>query len=138
MACKVIYAYHVTDVLADNEFPPNWKYLETAEAPDEDFDGPLFELKINGVFLTTTVRDYDLPTRTVYPTDGHSKSWYWRVRVPLTRFNNKRIFKVQEHDDNATDQVLLLLADNSLSKLINDALEYEGNKFRKSWHNGKA
>lgn len=136
MACKVTRAYHVTDVLADDESPPNWKYLETAEAPDEDFDGPLFELKTSGVFLTTTLRDYDLPTRTVYPTDGRSRKWYWRVSVPMTRFNNKRIFKVQEEEKNATNQVLLLLADNSFPELIDDVLEYEGrpNCFRISYH----
>lgn len=130
MACDVTYAYHVTNVLADDDFPPNWSHLETAEAPDEDFDGPLFELETSGVFLTTTLRDYDFPPRTVYPTGGQFRGWYWRVAVPMTRFNNKRIFKVQEENNNATGQVLLLLADNNYSQLIDDVLEFEGNGFR--------
>lgn len=122
----VTYAYHVTDVLADDNIglPPDWEYLEKNKAKNEDYDGPLFELGLSGVFLTTTLRDYDLPDRTVYPTDGRRKRWYWRVRVPLTRFNNKRIFKVQEDDDNATNQVLLLLADNKQSGLIDKILKH--------------
>lgn len=130
MACNLelaTYAYHVTNIFADNGLHPNWRYLEKNKAKNEDYDGPLFELGLSGVFLTTTLRDYDLPTRTVYPTEGWSEELYWRVRVPMTRFNNKRIFKVQEDDDNATNQVLLLLADNKYSSLIdNICMKYPG------------
>jgi len=85
---QVFYAYHVTNIESTSP-KPNWASLSKSKAEDSYFDDVLYDRDC--VFLSTTLYQGRLPTKSVYPTDGESDERYWRVRIPLERFNNHRI-----------------------------------------------
>jgi len=89
-------AYHVTNQLASRP-QPLWTELNAYPAKHRRFDkGGLIGKKL--VFFSTTRYDYEvgkeeccLPTTSIHPIYGEDGERYWRVQVPLERFNDCRI-----------------------------------------------
>jgi len=90
----VTHAYHVTNVeviinLDGSVEPhPEWTELTTSPALDRNFDqGGLYGQQC--VFFSTTLYSGGLPTISVYPKSiRQAGNKYWRVKVPLSTFND--------------------------------------------------
>jgi len=91
----VLTAYHVTNapVVYLGGIPqphPDWTELIISEARNAIFDqGGLYGLEC--AFFTTTRWRGDLPSISVYPRTRQAGVEYWRLQVPLSRFNDYRI-----------------------------------------------
>lgn len=99
------WAYHVTDVEAYHS-QPHWNELLTNTA-NSGYDGCLLGRDV--VYFSTTLVEFlhgaNLPTVSVYPRNGDSGDNYWRVKVPLSTFNDYRIKII----NTSPNQVHLLL-----------------------------
>ncbi|CAJ0943361.1 unnamed protein product, partial [Mesorhabditis belari] len=85
------FAYHVTNV--EHTGPsshPNYSKLEWSLAMDPDFDRKLVGLPC--IFFSTTLYNTELPKSGPYPRKGKLGHKYWRVKVPMHRFNEYSIF----------------------------------------------
>lgn len=128
MSHSAVYAYHVTNC-TDPRQQPNWSCLKTSQI-DRYYNGVMADLITEGVYLSTTLRDGDLPQYTLYPTAGRSNDLHWRALVPLSRFNNYRIIPCHSViTTNGVEQFALLLVppgDPNLNQRVDQAIWEQG------------
>uniref|UniRef100_A0A914Y4S2 Uncharacterized protein n=1 Tax=Panagrolaimus superbus TaxID=310955 RepID=A0A914Y4S2_9BILA len=113
------FAYHVTNVAAENE-KPLFKQLLYTIANDCFYDGPLVNLPC--VFFTTTKRGNDLPFSSTYPTNAKKGSKHWRVKVPLNKFDDYDIYYCKNCQP---QQVRLLLIKDKDKMFIENITDIE-------------
>lgn len=105
---EVQYAYHVTNVETteqDDKKQLPWDRLISQIATHKSYDKKIIGLPC--VFFTTSLYNGELPQQTMYPSEpvGMKGSYYRRVIVPLTRFDDYEIYFFDKNDK----QVRLLL-----------------------------
>lgn len=128
MSHSAFYAYHVTKCTKP-EPEPNWSYLETSKI-DRYYNGAMADLITEGVYLSTTLRNGELPQDTLYPTTGRRNDMHWRALVPLSRFDDYRIIQCHRvTTTNGVQQLALLLVptdDPDLNQRVDLAIWEEG------------
>jgi hypothetical protein len=104
-------AYHVS-FRTENE--DHLTELLPFPAPDPHFDGCLVGLPL--VFLTTTLREGNFPSYSVYPTKGTPRTKYQRYTVALQVFDGLKAYYMPQNQEG---QVLIVFLPKDNEMLAN-------------------
>lgn len=129
---KVTHAYHTSNQKkSTNPYngKPDWTKLEIKDSVNAYYDGAMSEITTQGVSMSTTLYKNVRPSKTMHPIGAPSGQQYWRLAVPIRRFDNYRILFCKSMDTKSdVKQVSLLLTDpkNAEHNGLIDAAKAEG------------
>jgi len=123
----VHYAYHVTDRLS-TDIQPDWTELKTGRSRNiiiDETSGTRSSKKC--LYLSTSLYKGSLPTYSPHPGKGKKGESYWRVKVPLEKFNDLRIKLYYFRGAKKKKEVLL--CHSSDHKTYTDITDDQTNKY---------
>jgi len=123
---RVYHAYHVTDIKSTAN-QPDWTELKTGRFRNIKIDETSSnQCRQKCLHLSTSLNNLTLPTSSPHPGKGRKGESYWRVKVPLEKFNDLRI---KLYSISAEKKKEVLLCHSSDHKTYTDITYVQTNKY---------